>query len=162
VSDGNDSTAQAQRGWGSDFVRFASTPSNAIIAKLRNFLPDASKEQARAWDDSIPRLQVEVEEVREVREEAARYTAILEYQLPLEPRRADAIFLLRESVVVIELKGKSRASDADIDQAHAYARDLRYCHAECEDRHQLRLLGSARCDHGVHSCKLRVQRPARR
>jgi hypothetical protein len=125
---------EALRGWDSDFVRFSSTPSNAIVAKLRQFLVDASSEQVRAWDDSVPRLQTEVNQVREVREEAARYTAILEYQLPLESRRADAIFLLRESIVVIELKGKSRPSDADIDQAHAYARDLRCYHAECEDR----------------------------
>jgi hypothetical protein len=125
---------KASRGWDSDFVRFSATPSNAIVAKLRQFLADASSEQVHAWDDSIPRLQEEVDEVREAREEAARYTAILEYRLPMESRRADAIFLLRESVVVIELKGKSRPSDADIDQAHAYARDLRCYHAECDGR----------------------------
>lgn len=129
-----DSDDEALHGWDSDFVRFASTPSNAIVAKLRRFLADASKEQVHAWDDSVPRLQIEVDQVREVREEAGRYTAILEYQLPLESRRADAIFLLRESIVVIELKGKARPSDADIDQAHAYARDLRCYHAECEER----------------------------
>lgn len=125
---------EALRGWDSDFVRFTSTPPNAIVAKLRQFLADASREQVRAWDDSIPRLQTEVTQVREAREDAARYTAILEYQLPLEARRADAIFLLREAVVVIELKGKADPSDADVDQAHAYARDLRCYHAECEER----------------------------
>jgi hypothetical protein len=125
---------EALRGWDSDFVRFTSTPTNAIVAKLQRFLSDASREQVRAWDDSVPRLQSEVEQVREAREEAGRYTAILEYQLPMESRRADAIFLLHETVVVIELKGKLRPSDADIDQAHAYARDLRCYHAECEDR----------------------------
>ena len=102
---------EASRGWDSDFVRFSVTPSNAIVGKLRQFLADASKEQVRAWDESVPRLQAEVREIREMREEAARYTAILEYQLPLESRRADAIFLLRESIIVIELKGKSRPSD---------------------------------------------------
>jgi hypothetical protein len=136
----DDSSDEARGGWDSDFVRFVSTPANAIVAKLRTFLSGASREQVRAWDDSIPRLQVEVEQVREIRQEAARYTAILEYELPLESRRADAIFLLRESVVVIELKGKSRPSDADIDQAHAYARDLRCYHAECENRAVFALL----------------------
>jgi hypothetical protein len=131
---------EASRGWDSDFVRFSGTPSNAIVAKLRQFLADASREQLHAWDDSIPRLQEEVDEVREAREGAARYTAILEYRLPMESRRADAIFLLRESVVVIELKGKSRPSDADIDQAHAYARDLRCYHAECDGRSVTALL----------------------
>ena len=141
---------EAMRGWDSDFVRFAVTPSSAIVAKLRQFLNDASREQVRAWDDSIPRLQTEVEKVREVREEAGRYTAILEYQLPMESRRADAVFLLRESVLVIELKGKSLPSDADVDQAHAYARDLRCYHAECENRavHALLVPTGARGDRG--------------
>lgn len=97
------------------------------------------------------RLQDEVQEVRALREEAGAYTAILEYELPLESRRADAIFLLRESVVVIELKGKVTPSDADIDQAHAYARDLRCYHAECEDRavHALLVPTGARGDLGT-------------
>src|SRR5690242_928964 len=134
MSTGDDRPEEARRGWDSDFVRFAATPSNAIIAKLRQFLIDASRQQVHAWNDSLPRLQTEVEEVRVAREEASQYTAILEYELPMESRRADAIFLLRESIVVIELKGKRLPSDADIDQAHAYARDLRCYHAECENR----------------------------
>lgn len=134
MSTGDDRPEEARRGWDSDFLRFAATPSNAIIAKLRQFLIDASRQQVHAWNDSLPRLQTEVEEVRVAREEASQYTAILEYELPMESRRADAIFLLRESVVVIELKGKRLPSDADIDQAHAYARDLRCYHAECENR----------------------------
>lgn len=141
---------EALRGWDSDFVRFVATPSDAIVARLRQFLNDASREQVRAWDNAIPRLQTEVEQVREVREEAGRYTAILEYQLPMESRRADVVFLLRESVLVIELKGKSQPSDADVDQAHAYARDLRCYHAECENRpiHALLVPTGARGDRG--------------
>lgn len=151
VTDPDEPADEARRGWDSDFVRFSATPSDAIVAKLRRFLTDASQEQIRAWDDSVPRLQTEVEQVREVREEAACYTAILEYQLPMESRRADAIFLLRECIVVIELKGKSRPSDADIDQAHAYARDLRCYHAECENRevHALLVPTSATGDRGT-------------
>jgi len=146
----DDSSDEAKRGWDSDFVQFAATPSKAIVAKLKTFLPDASREQIRAWEDSIPSLQTEVQEVKEVREECGRYTAILECQLPLESRRTDAIFLLRSSVAVLELKGKSRPSDADIDQAHAYARDLRCYHAECDGRevHALLVPMRARGDLG--------------
>lgn len=142
---------QANRGWDSDFVRFAATPTSAIVARLRRFLVDASPEQLRAWDQSIPKLQEKVDDVRELREEAGEYTAILEYELPLESRRTDAIFLLRESVVVIELKGKATPSDADIDQAHAYARDLRCYHAECDGRdvHPLLVPTGARGDLGT-------------
>lgn len=151
MSDQDSSSDQAQRGWDSDFVRFASTPSSAIVARLKRFVTDASPEQLRAWDDSVPRLQSEVDEVRGLREEAGRYTAILEYELPLESRRTDAIFLLRESVVVIELKGKSSPSEADLDQAHAYARDLRCYHAECEAHpvHALLVPTRARGDLGT-------------
>jgi hypothetical protein len=150
MSTDGDASDEARRGWDSDFDRFSRTSSGTIVAKLRTFLADASAAQVRAWDDSIPRLQTEVTQVSAVREEAARYTAILEYELPLESRRADAIFLLRESVVVIELKGKAHPSDADIDQAHAYARDLRCYHAECEERpvHALLVPTGARGDFG--------------
>jgi hypothetical protein len=151
MSDSTPPDDQAQRGWDSDFLRFAGTPPSAIVAKLRHFVNDASAEQIRAWDQAVPRLQEEVDEIRVLRQEAASYTAILEYELPLESRRADAIFLLRESVLVIELKGKTRPSDADIDQAHAYARDLRCYHAECEDRavHALLIPTGARGDLGI-------------
>jgi hypothetical protein len=133
MSDSNDQP-EARRGWDSDFVRFGATPANAIVAKLRAFVVNPSIEQVRAWDHSVPQLQIGVTKAHEIRQEVAKYTAILEYELPLESRRADAIFLLHDAVVVIELKGKSRPSDADVDQAHAYARDLRCYHAECETR----------------------------
>lgn len=57
----------------------------------------------------------------------------------MESRRTDVIFLAKSSVVVLELKGKTRPSQADIDQAAAYLRDLRCYHRECEDRPVLAL-----------------------
>jgi hypothetical protein len=57
----------------------------------------------------------------------------------MESRRTDVIFLAKSSVVVLELKGKTRPSQADIDQAAAYVRDLRCYHRECEDRPVLAL-----------------------
>lgn len=62
------------------------------------------------------------------------YTAILEYQLPLDARRPDVVVLLDGPVVVLELKGKVAPSQADLDQVGAYARDLRCYHRECHDR----------------------------
>ena len=151
-----DDNASAKRGWDSDFRRFNSTPSSAIVDKLRGFLPDSSREQVHAWQDSIPKLQREIGEVVQVNTAAGSYTAVLEYELPMESRRTDAIFLLRSTVVVAELKGKAKASDADIDQAHAYARDLRCYHAECEERDVVPVLvathatGYLACERGVH------------
>jgi len=105
-----------------------------IRGRLESFIRDASQGQIRAWDESIPPLQREVEEVLRVNEEAAAYGAILEYELPMESRRPDVILLAKGAVVLLELKGKTSPSQADIDQASAYARDLRCYHIECESR----------------------------
>jgi hypothetical protein len=52
----------------------------------------------------------------------------------MESRRPDALLLVGGGVLVIELKGKLEPSQADIDQAAAYARDLQCYHRDCEDR----------------------------
>ena len=125
---------RARYGWESDFPHFRSTPYPEIRDRLRSFVRDASPEQIRAWGDSIPPLQREVDEVL-LRDVLARgYSAILEYELPLESRRPDALLLVGDGVLVVELKGKLEPSQADIDQAAAYARDLRCYHRECWNR----------------------------
>jgi hypothetical protein len=43
------------------------------------------------------------------------------------------VILANGSVVVLEFKGRSDVRDADIDQTHAYARDLRCYHEACHD-----------------------------
>ncbi len=65
---------------------------------------------------------------------ARAYTAILEYELPLESRRIDVVVLENGIVVVLELKGKEQPSQADLDQVMAYARDLRAHHEDCHER----------------------------
>jgi hypothetical protein len=101
---------------------------------------DASPAQIRAWADSIPFLQREIDEVLYQQSLAKEFAAILEYQLPLESRRPDAVFLTRSSVVVVELKGKLEPSQADLDQASAYARDLRCYHRDCAGRDVIPIL----------------------
>ncbi len=125
---------RAGYGWASHFPAFRSTPARSIRSSLTDFVRDASPEQIRAWDDSIPPLQREVGEVLDGDGKALAYEAILEYELPLEFRRPDVILLLDGTVMVLELKGKSYVSQADIDQVAAYARDLRAYHRECEQR----------------------------
>ena len=124
----------ARHGWHSDFPTFRDTAVQIIRGQLQSFIQDASREQIRAWDDSVPALQREVAEILEVDEFATEYTAILEYELPMESRRPDVILLSRGVVIVLELKGKTTPSQADLDQAAAYARDLRCYHRECADR----------------------------
>lgn len=128
------SDAEARYGWGAGFVVFRDTPSRVIRGRLQEFVQDASPEQVRAWDRCIPELQHEVREVLERDEEARRFTAILEYELPMESRRPDVVLLIRGAIAVLELKGKLRPSQADLDQASAYARDLRCYHRDCAER----------------------------
>jgi hypothetical protein len=52
----------------------------------------------------------------------------------MEARRPDVVLLVGAVVMVVELKGKTHPSQADVDQAAAYARDLRCYHRECADR----------------------------
>lgn len=124
---------RARYGWESDFPRFSSSEARIIRESLASFVRDASPEQGRAWDHSIPPLQREAREILAQSPTAHQYTAIMEYELPYESRRTDVILLVKGAVVVLELKGKSYPSQADIDQAAAYARDLRCYHQECHE-----------------------------
>ncbi len=133
-TDGNPDLTKARHGWGSSFPVFRDTPPRVIRGTIESIFADAGISQLRAWDDSIPPLQREIGEVLLLEDRAADYVAIMEYELPLESRRTDVILLARGAVVVLELKGKSTPSRADIDQAAAYARDLRCYHSECAGR----------------------------
>jgi Uncharacterized conserved protein (DUF2075) len=122
-------------GWSSSLRHFREAAPGDIRSSLELFVADASAQQIVAWDDSIPPLQREAKEIAD-RVTAAddQYSAILEYQLPMEQRRPDVVLLLGGAVLVLELKGKAVAQRVDIDQASAYARDLRGYHRECADR----------------------------
>ena len=125
---------EAGHGWASSFPEFQSTPAFVIRGSLQDFLRDVSSEQVRAWDLSIPPLQREVSEVLLDDSFASDYTAILEYELPLEFRRPDVVLLMGGAVLVLELKGRRHANRADIDQAAGYVRDLKAYHRECANR----------------------------
>jgi hypothetical protein len=124
----------AEYGWGSSFPDFRSADVARVRERLQAFVVDASPEQLRAWMESIPPLQREVDEVLVRDSLAATYSAILEYEVPMESRRPDVLLLVGGGVMVLELNGKPDFSQADIDQAAAYARDLRSYHRECAGR----------------------------
>ena len=125
---------EAHRGWDSTFENFESTSKSIILQQLRDSYPDSSHSEVNSWKRTVPTLQREIGEVIELDIGSSQFTAVLEYELPMESRRADAVLLLHDSVVIIELKGKTHSNDADIDQAHAYARDLRCYHRDCHER----------------------------
>jgi hypothetical protein len=76
-------------------------------------------------------LQHECRELTARDSAAGEYTAILEYELPRDFRRPDVIVLERGCVVVVEFKGLLNPSQAALDQALGYARDLAAYHAAC-------------------------------
>ena len=149
----------AHRGWDSDFRKFESIDRSQILSSLTRNYPDASDSERASWKRNVPSLQNEVGEVVRVDTDAGAFTAILEYELPMESRRPDVVFLLNDDVVVVELKGKTWPSDADIDQTHAYARDLMCYHRDCHRRTVHPVLvptlmprGGALSERGVRVC----------
>ncbi len=145
-------------GWSSSFPVFVSTPSGAIRKRLEGQYPYADQSQRDAWRATIPPLQNEVREVMASDHGAATFTAILEYTLPCDSRRPDAVLLLGGAVVVIELKGKEVPEPADLDQAAGYRRDLACYHRDCADRPVYAILVPSRARGyigefgGVHVC----------
>src|SRR5215204_7538003 len=99
-------TEKPRAGWESTFKEFREAAPRRIREALSSYIADASPEQVRAWDDAIPPLQREVGRTLLRDQLAAKYSAILEYELPMESRRPDVILLVGEGVLVIELKGK--------------------------------------------------------
>ncbi len=130
----------AGRGWDSDFRAFEQASPARVVHRIQDFVGIHSPSEYRSWTSTVPHLQREVGEVVRYDGAAGGYTAVLEYQLPLEARRIDAVFLLHDGVAVIELKGKAAATAADIDQAHAYARDLANYHRDCHQRRVVPIL----------------------
>lgn len=133
-------------GWASGFAEFADAERGSVVESLIKFVPDAGEAQVRAWKDGVPRLQKEVREVQSVLSRASEFSAMLEYQLPLESRRADSVMLIDGGVLVVELKGKLGPTAADLDQVAAYARDLRAYHRHCQDRPVVPVLVPTRFD----------------
>ena len=140
LANDRDNINEAHRGWDSSFAKFSETSKSVILQHLRDRYPDSSTSETNSWQRTVPDLQREIGEVIEVDLGSSQFTAVLEYELPMESRRADAVLLLHDNIVVIELKGKSRSTDADIDQAHAYARDLRCYHRDCHNREVIPIL----------------------
>jgi len=119
-------------GWLSDLPAFVQTEPRIIRQTLEDFLQDHNVSQIRAWDTSIPIVQREGRYVLSEDERSQKFTIILEYELPRQGgRRPDVIVLENGVVAVIEFKGKESASESDIDQVAAYARDLKNYHSEC-------------------------------
>lgn len=118
-------------GWASRFPVFQSASLEEIVNSLSAFVRSATPEQIRAWKSSVPSLQAQCTRVSENESAAIHYGAILEYQMPDGPHRADAVLLVSGAVLVLELKGDGNWQPAYIEQAADYARRLYWFHALC-------------------------------
>jgi hypothetical protein len=121
-----------QAGYCEQLITFSRSTVATIVESLKVFIQDAGDSQIKAWQDSIRLLKRTVDELIVNHPSIAKNgSIILEYMIPLESRRIDALLLLNGVVVVLEFKAKSIPSQADVDQAAAYARDLRAYHRVC-------------------------------
>jgi hypothetical protein len=131
---------RATYGWAGSFAELEAAQPLDVRRRLQRVYADVSEAQVRAWDDSIPLLQRELGAVVAAQAAAAGDTAVFEYELPLEQRRPDVVLLVGDPIVVLELKGKAHPDQVDLDQAAAYARDLRSYHQHCHDREVVAVL----------------------
>jgi hypothetical protein len=69
-------------GWSGRFSDLIGASLPEVVNKLTAFVRDSTPEQIRAWNASIPLLQVEVGKVIKVQRLAEDYGAILEYKMP--------------------------------------------------------------------------------
>ncbi len=125
-------TMQKQAGYYSILSNFRTTSVSSIVEQLKLYVCDSNDSQVRAWRDSISLLQkVATSLIENNPDICTTCSVLLEYTIPLESRRIDALLLLNGAVIVIEFKGYSSPTIAAVDQAAAYSRDLKAYHKNC-------------------------------
>lgn len=123
--------ANASCGWASDLSFFSATSLEEIVNSLSAFVSDATPEQIRAWQHSIPPLKARGAELLKIEPKSVQYGAILEYLMPDGPKRADVVLLVSGAVLVLELKGDGNWQPEYVEQAADYARRLFWYHSLC-------------------------------
>src|SRR5215831_8668642 len=83
--------AQARHGWSGSLRRFIETEPTQISAALQLFVADAGPSQIAAWRESIRLLQLCARQLVAAKAAAEEWGLVLEYEVPLEARRADAV-----------------------------------------------------------------------
>lgn len=93
--------------------------------------------QIRAWQSSVKILNKALGLLITAKPSVMNFGIIFEYELPRERgRRPDVVILSDREAIVLEFKESSSISQAYVDQATAYARDLLHYHAA---NHELRV-----------------------
>ena len=123
-------------GWAGSVDDFLSTTRDRWIDDLSDHhvrlwgMPPAGS-QRRAWLDEHGAMSAALRRcIEALPNEAPLWGVIFEYELPMEGgRRPDVVVLAGRSLVVLEFKSSPVASQADLDQARGYTRDLTDYHA---------------------------------
>jgi len=118
-------------GWAGSFPALRGASVAEVVNALVAFVKESTPEQIRAWNSSVPLIQVEAGKVLDVQPLACDYSAIFEYGLPYSQKRADVILLISGAVLVVELKGDGNAGQAYLEQVADYARRIYTNHALC-------------------------------
>ncbi len=118
----------------STLPEFLDASETEILESLKHFIAEENPSQEIAWTRSIKVMQQQFQRLIQLNAEAATYSLVLEYELPREGgRRPDALLLGRGFIVVLEFKDNQYPKPSDIDQAVAYARDLKNYHSESHE-----------------------------
>lgn len=118
-------------GWGGTFPVLGAASIDEIVNSLTAFVRDSSPEQIRAWNSSIPFVQLEAGKVVDIQPLAQGYSAIFEYKMPFSAQRADVVLLVSGAILVIELKGDGNTRAIHLEQVADYARNIYSNHALC-------------------------------
>ena len=118
-------------GWAGSFPVLRGSSTSEMVNALVTFVKESTPEQIRAWNSSLPLIQVEAGKVLDIQPLAQDYSAIFEYSLPQSQKRADVVLLISGAVLVVELKGDGLTSQAYLEQVADYARRIYTNHALC-------------------------------
>lgn len=126
-------------GWCGTIEDFLATPLESWLDDLsahhqKCMLEPPGESQVRAWKSSGDLLKKSLGNIAGQDLSVVRSSIIFEYELPRERgRRPDAVILSGTQAVILEFKESALSTRAYIDQAAAYARDLRHYHAASRD-----------------------------
>jgi DUF2075 family protein len=130
-----ESRCKVNYGWRGTLIDLFSLGKQGLVNELSIFLHDHELEvgdsQIEAWKDCYDFFY-------SLFSDKERYSSLIlvfEYMLPLEKmKRPDVIILLKDRVIVLEFKRKSKILEQDIEQAILYREGLKNFHYETYDK----------------------------
>ena len=121
-------------------AEFLATPDEQVLGRLAQLYADLGfstllTSAIDAWRKQIGVLRDALSEVVGMQHEAAGWSLLLEYVLPMRDRRPDAVLLAGPAIFVMEFKVGAESHDtAAMWQVQSYALDLRDFHPGCRGR----------------------------